>query len=30
MTPEGVDLLNSGAVENVIAYFEGNPINRVA
>ena len=30
MTPEGVDLLNSGAVDNVIAYLEGNPRNRVA
>ena len=30
MTPEGVDLLNSGAVENVIAYLEGRPKNRVA
>jgi D-3-phosphoglycerate dehydrogenase len=29
MTPEGVDLLNSGAVENVIAYLKGKPINRV-
>jgi D-3-phosphoglycerate dehydrogenase len=29
MTPEGVDLLNSGAVENVIAYLEGRPQNRV-
>ncbi len=29
MTPEGVDLLNSGAVENVIAYLKGEPINRV-
>ena len=29
MTPEGVDLLNSGAVENVIAYLKGDPINRV-
>lgn len=29
MTPEGVDLLNSGAVENVIAYLEGKPKNRV-
>jgi phosphoglycerate dehydrogenase-like enzyme len=29
MTPEGVDLLNSGAVENIIAYLEGNPRNRV-
>ena len=30
MTPEGVDLLNSGAVINVIAYLKGEPINRVA
>jgi len=30
MTPEGVDLLNSGAVKNVIAYLKGEPINRVA
>lgn len=29
MTPEGVDLLNSGAVENVIAYIEGRVQNRV-
>lgn len=29
MTPEGVDLLNSGAVENVIAFLEGRPQNRV-
>jgi hypothetical protein len=29
MTPEGVDLLNSGAVENIIAYLQGNPKNRV-
>ena len=29
MTPEGVDLLNSGAVENIIAYLEGKPRNRV-
>ena len=29
MTPEGVDLLNGGAVDNVIAYLEGNPQNRV-
>ena len=29
MTPEGVDLLNSGAVENIIAYLEGRPQNRV-
>ena len=29
MTPDGLDLLNSGAVDNVIAYLEGNPQNRV-
>lgn len=29
MTPEGVDLLNSGVVENVIAFLEGRPQNRV-
>lgn len=29
MTPEGVDLLNGGAVENVIAFLEGRPRNRV-
>ncbi len=29
MTPEGVDLLNSGAVENIIAYLEGRTQNRV-
>ena len=29
MTPEGVDLLNSGAVENVMAYLNGSPRNRV-
>jgi hypothetical protein len=29
MTPEGVDLLNSGAVEKVMAYLEGRPKNRV-
>lgn len=29
MTPEGVDLLNSGAVENVIAFLEGRVQNRV-
>jgi len=29
MTPEGVDLLNSGAVDNVIAFLEGRPQNRV-
>ena len=29
MTPEGVALLNSGAVDNVIAYLEGRSQNRV-
>ncbi len=29
MTPEGVDLLNSGAVENVIAFLEGRARNVV-
>lgn len=29
MTPEGVDLLNSGAVENIITYLEGKAQNRV-
>ncbi|HQU41223.1 MAG TPA: NAD(P)-dependent oxidoreductase [Pirellulales bacterium] len=29
-TPEGIDLLNSGVVENVIAFFEGRDQNRVA
>lgn len=29
MTPEGVDLLNSGVVENVIAFLEGRPQNCV-
>ena len=29
MTPEGVDLLNSGAVENVIAFLEGRIQNTV-
>ncbi|MDE0315934.1 MAG: phosphoglycerate dehydrogenase [Candidatus Poribacteria bacterium] len=29
MTPEGVDLLNEGAVDNIIAFLEGNPINVV-
>jgi len=29
MTPEGVQLLNSGAVDNVIAYLQGHPQNRV-
>ena len=29
-TPEGVDLLNEGAVDNVIAFLEGQPKNNVA
>ncbi|MBH55498.1 MAG: 3-phosphoglycerate dehydrogenase [Opitutaceae bacterium] len=29
MTPEGVNLLNEGAVNNVLAYLDGNPVNRV-
>ena len=29
-TPEGMELLNSGAVDNVIAFLEGKPRNRVA
>ena len=29
MTPEGVDLLNAGAVDNIIAFLEGNPKNVV-
>jgi D-3-phosphoglycerate dehydrogenase len=29
MTPEGVDLLNGGAVGNVLAYLDGHPQNRV-
>jgi D-3-phosphoglycerate dehydrogenase len=29
MTPEGVQLLNIGAVDNVIAFLEGRPQNRV-
>ncbi len=29
MTPEGVELLNEGAVDNIIAFLEGNPINVV-
>ena len=29
MTPEGVDLLNEGAVDNVIAFLEGRPRNVV-
>ncbi len=28
-TPEGMDLLNGGAVANVIAFLEGRPQNRV-
>lgn len=28
-TPEGMELLNSGVVDNVIAFLEGNPRNRV-
>ena len=29
MTPEGVDLLNEGAVDNILAYLEGKPRNVV-
>ncbi|HVX14331.1 MAG TPA: NAD(P)-dependent oxidoreductase [Pirellulales bacterium] len=29
-TPEGMELLNSGVVDNVIAFFEGRDVNRVA
>ena len=29
MTPEGVDLLNEGAVDNIIAFLEGTPKNVV-
>jgi len=29
-TPEGVDLLNEGAVDNIIAYLEGKAQNNVA
>jgi len=29
MTPEGVDLLNEGAVDNIIAFLEGTPQNVV-
>ena len=29
-SPEGVELLNSGAVDNVIAFLEGKPQNNVA
>jgi phosphoglycerate dehydrogenase-like enzyme len=28
-TPEGMDLLNQGAVDNIIAFLEGRPENRV-
>lgn len=28
-TPEGIELLNAGAVDNVIAFFEGRDTNRV-
>ncbi len=28
-TPEGMELLNSGAVDNVSAFLEGRPQNRV-
>jgi D-3-phosphoglycerate dehydrogenase len=28
-TPEGMDILNGGVVENVIAFLEGRPQNRV-
>ena len=29
-TPEGVELLNEGAVENVLAFIQGHPKNNVA
>jgi D-3-phosphoglycerate dehydrogenase len=29
LTPEGMDILNGGAVDNVIAFLEGRPQNRV-
>jgi hypothetical protein len=29
MTPEGVELLNEGVVDNVIAFLEGRPQNVV-
>ena len=29
MTPEGVDFLNEGAVDNVIAFLQGHPRNVV-
>jgi phosphoglycerate dehydrogenase-like enzyme len=28
-TPEGMELLNAGVVENVIAFLQGHPRNRV-
>src|SRR4029077_20084492 len=28
-TPEGMDILNGGVVDNVIAFLEGRPQNRV-
>ena len=28
MTPEGVEMLNEGAVDNIIAYLEGRPQKR--
>jgi D-3-phosphoglycerate dehydrogenase len=30
MTPEGIEALNEGAVDNVLAYLAGNPQNVVA
>ena len=27
MTPEGVELLNEGVVDNVLAFLQGNPRN---
>ena len=29
MTPEGVEMLNEGAVDNIIAFLEGTPQNVV-
>ena len=28
--PEGMEILNQGAVDNVIAFLQGDPRNRVA
>ena len=28
MTPEGVEMLNEGAVDNIIAFLEGTPTER--